>query len=88
MKAKREITKKRKLQDQQKRAMTRRQGYEKLLDLIKEGHVLSDHTRDHEQSHDQTRGLMISTQIALFLAAASSKSNGKTCISLYDFQCS
>ncbi|KAL5252247.1 hypothetical protein ACHWQZ_G015137 [Mnemiopsis leidyi] len=63
------------MKDQQKRAMTRRQGYEKLLDLIKEGHVLSDHTRDHERSHDQTRGLMTSTQIALFLAAASSKSN-------------
>ena len=72
--------------------MTRRQGYEKLLDLVKEGHILCDRSPDKpgnqagEESRDQvseeSRGLMISTQIALLLAATNNKSKGlRSCYS-------
>ena len=76
--------------------MTRRQGYEKLLDLVKEGHILCDRSPDKpsdqagEESRDQvseeSRGLMISTQIALLLAATNNKSKGlRSCYS--HFRC-
>lgn len=65
--------------------MTRRQGYEKLLDLIKDGHILHDTSHDMSPrdetsvaraSEDAPRSLMVSTQIALLLAATINKNKG------------